>query len=169
MGPLAAVHRTDAFCLVGASTLAFVLDATGIPMAGVGFVDAHELALVAGILLWSARPRACWHLAAAAVHLLFAAANVAHWEYFVSAHIVAVGWMTTAAHVLFVVLGCLAAHRATASGFRKGEPETAIPTRGYWRGAVATPGTGNGEDVSAGSVKPVTGRLRSEAPLSFTA
>jgi hypothetical protein len=77
MGTLAAVLRTDATCLVGASMIAFVLDAIGVPVAGVGFVEAHELALIAGLLLWSASARPCWLLAAAAVHALFALANLA--------------------------------------------------------------------------------------------
>lgn len=125
MGTFAVALRTDAGCLVAASTAAFVLDAAGVPIAGIGFVDAHELALFAGLLLWTASPRRCWHLAAAAVHALFAVANVAHWEAFVSADIVTVGYVTTVAHVLFAGTGYAAARTATASSPLAGEPEAA--------------------------------------------
>jgi hypothetical protein len=102
----------DALCLVGASTFAFLMDALGVPVAGVGFVDAHELALVAGLLLWSAAPRRCWHRAAAAVHLLFAAANAAHWGSFVSADIALSAFVTTSMHLLFATLEWVAGRAA---------------------------------------------------------
>jgi|SRR5688500_10423290 len=125
MGTPGRALRTDAVCLVAASTAAFVMDAVGMPIAGIGFVDAHELALIAGLLLWSASPRPCWYLAAAAVHTLFAAANLAHWQAFVSADIVTAGYVTTAAHAVFAGLGCAAARTATASSSLAGEPEAA--------------------------------------------
>ena len=106
--------RANALYLVAASTIAFLMEAAGVRIAGIGFVDAHELALIAGLLLWSATPRPCWHLAAAAVHVLFAAANLAHWQTFVSADIVAMGYATTLVHALFAVLQLRAAR--TGSG-----------------------------------------------------
>ena len=115
--------RTDAGSLVAASAVAFVMDAVGVPVAGIGFVDAHELALFAGLLLWTASPRPCWNLAAAGVHVLFAAANLAHWQAFVSADIVTAGYVTTVAHVLFAGRGYAAARTATASSPLAGEPE----------------------------------------------
>ena len=81
-------------------------------VAGVGFVDAHELALIAGLLLWCPAPRRCWHLAAAAVHLLFAAATLAHWDVIVSGGMVSSALVTTALHLAFAGLEGLAA-RAT--------------------------------------------------------
>jgi hypothetical protein len=115
MGTVALLLRTNALYLVTASTIAFLMDGLGMPIAGVGFVDAHELALIAGLLLWSAAPRPCWHLAAAAVQVLFAASNLAHWQTFVSADIVPAGYLTTTMHVLFGVLQCLAARAAMGS------------------------------------------------------
>ena len=113
MRPSAAtLLRTDAAFLVAASTLAFVLEAIGVPVAGVGFVDAHELALIAGVLLWTATPRPSWQMAAAALHALFAATNLANWEFFVAADLVAMGCLTTAAHALFIVLGAVASRPA---------------------------------------------------------
>ena len=46
---------------------------------------------------------------------LFAAANVVHWETFVSADIVLAGCFTTAMHLLFVALQCLAARASAAA------------------------------------------------------
>lgn len=114
MGSIAMLLRANASYLVAASAVAFLMDALGRPIAGVGFVDAHELALIVGLLLWSATPRPCWHLSAAAVQALFAAANVAHWQTFVSADIVAAGYLTTVGHLLFAALQCLAARTAAS-------------------------------------------------------
>jgi hypothetical protein len=113
MGSIAMLLRVNGFYLVTASTIAFLMDAVGVPIAGIGFVDAHELALIAGILLWSASSRPCWHVAAAAVHVLFAIANLAHWQTFVTADIVPAGYLTTVMHAVFAALQCRAA-RATA-------------------------------------------------------
>ena len=52
----------------------------------------------------------------AAVHALFAAANLAHWQTFVSADIVPAGYLTTFMHLLFAALQCLAA-RGGGLGF----------------------------------------------------
>jgi hypothetical protein len=115
MGSKSLLLRVDASYLVGTSAAAFMAGALGMPMAGVGFAEAHELALFAGLLLWAAAPRTCWHLSAAAVHALFAAANMAHWQSFVSAEIVAVGCVTTSMHLVFAALQCLAARTAASS------------------------------------------------------
>ena len=115
MGTIAMLLRANALYLVTASTIAFLMEAVGVRIVGIGFVDAHELALIAGLLLWSAAPRPCWHLAAAAVHVLFAAANLAHWQTFVSADIVPMGYVTTFVHALFAALQIRAARAASAS------------------------------------------------------
>src|SRR6187551_3349736 len=109
MGTNATLLRVDSVYLVTGAIIAFLMDAVGRPIAGVGFVDAHELALIAGLLLWCPAPRRCWHLAAAAVHLLFAAANIAHWQTFVASGIATVGLTVTAAHLVFAVLQSAAA------------------------------------------------------------
>jgi hypothetical protein len=113
MGSNAKLLRVDAICLVAASAIAFLMTALGAPVAGVGFVDAHELALIAGLLLWCPAPRRCWHLAAAAVHVLFAAATLAHWELIVSGGAVSTALIGTAMHLLFASLEGFAA-RGTA-------------------------------------------------------
>jgi hypothetical protein len=115
MGTIGMLLRANALYLVTASTAAFLMEAVGVRIAGIGFVDAHELALIAGLLLWSASPRPCWHFAAAAVHVLFAAANLAHWQTFVSADIVAMGCVTTFVHAVFAALQVRAARGASVT------------------------------------------------------
>jgi len=73
-------------------------------------------------LLWSAAPRPSWQMAAAALHALFAATNLAHWEFFVSADLVAMGSVTIAAHLLFVVLGGLASRGVAVAPVRRISP-----------------------------------------------
>jgi hypothetical protein len=81
------------------------------PHAGIGFVEAHGLAFIIGVLLWRAEPRRSWHLTAAAVHVLLGTA----WQIFIAADILPVGYLTTSLHGLFAVLQLLA---ASASGAR---------------------------------------------------
>jgi hypothetical protein len=80
----------------------------GTRVAGIGFGEAHELALIAGLLLWQPAPRRCWHLAAAAVHALMAAANLAHWDTLAAAGPETAAF-TTAIHALFAALQLAAA------------------------------------------------------------
>lgn len=79
------------------------------PHAGIGFVEAHGLALIIGVLLWRAEPSRTWHLAAAAVHLLLGTANLVFWQIFVFAGVLVMGYATTALHGLFLVLQLAAA------------------------------------------------------------
>jgi hypothetical protein len=103
--------RVDALYLIAASVAAFALKAMGTRVAGVGFGEAHELALIAGLLLASASPRRCWHLAAAGVHALLAAANLAHWGTLVADGTAAAG-LATVLHAVFVALNAAAARSA---------------------------------------------------------
>lgn len=122
MGTNATLLKVDAVYLVTAAIIAFLMNALGRPIAGVGFVDAHELALIAGLLLWCPAPRRCWHLAAAAVHMLFAAANIAHWQTFVASGIASVGLTLTAVHLVFAVLQSVAARASDAPRELVAEP-----------------------------------------------
>ena len=74
------------------------------PGAGIGFIEAHGLALIIAVLLWQAAPVRSWHLAAAAVHALLGTANLVFWQFFVVADVLAMGFVTTSLHGLFVVL-----------------------------------------------------------------
>jgi len=56
------------------------------PHTVVGFVEAHGLAVIIGILLWRALPSRSWHLTAAAVHVLLGASNLIFWQIFVAAN-----------------------------------------------------------------------------------
>ena len=103
--------RIDALYLVAASVTGFVLNAVGGRVAGIGFGEAHELALIAGLLLWQPAPRRCWHLAAAGVHALLAIANLAHWQTLAAGGMEATGAVATGVHVLFVALQAVAARR----------------------------------------------------------
>jgi hypothetical protein len=83
-----------------------------VPHTGVGFVEAHGLALIFGVMLWRAAPTREWHLAAAAVHALLGAANLIFWQFFVAMDLLAAGYLTTALHWLFVGLQLFAATAA---------------------------------------------------------
>ena len=84
------------------------------PHAGIGFVEAHGLAFIIGVLLWRAEPVRSWHVTAAAVHVLLGTANLVFWPLFVAADMLAVGYITTSLHWTFVALQLVAA--ATSSG-----------------------------------------------------
>jgi len=40
------------------------------PYAGIGFLEAHGLAFIIGVLMWKAAPERSWHLTALAVQAL---------------------------------------------------------------------------------------------------
>ena len=74
------------------------------PGTGIGFIEAHGLALIIGVTLWRIAYSRNWHALLAAVHVLLGTANLAFWQFFI-------GYVTTAAHWLFVV-----AHLAALTG-----------------------------------------------------
>jgi hypothetical protein len=79
------------------------------PYAAIGFVEAHGLALIMGVLLWRAEPLRSWHLTAAAVHVLLGTSNLVFWQIFIAGDMLAMGWVTTVLHWLFVALQLTAA------------------------------------------------------------
>lgn len=115
--------RTNAVFLLAASAGGFASDVRGIffglgpvarvvaeaPYAGIGFIEAHGLAFILGILMWRAQPARGWHLAAVAIHVLLGTANLVFWQLFIAADMLLVGYVTTAMHGLFVVLQMSAA------------------------------------------------------------
>jgi hypothetical protein len=125
----AAILRADAVFLVIASLGGLATDLAGAvlqrgpqgrvlaagPAAAIGFVEAHGLALILGVLLWRARPQREWHLTGAGVHLLLGTANLVFWQLFVTADMLAVGYLTTGLHGLFLVGQLAAAWAAGAS------------------------------------------------------
>lgn len=54
------------------------------PHAGIGFVEAHGLAVILAVVLWRARPERAAHLTALAVVALLGTANLAFWQAFVA-------------------------------------------------------------------------------------
>ena len=82
------------------------------PYAGIGFVEAHGLALILAVLLWRAAPVRSWHLTAVAMEVLLGTANLAFWQMFVATDALAVGYVTTSLHWLFVAAQSLAAFAA---------------------------------------------------------
>lgn len=120
------ILRANAACLVAASLGGLAMDILGsffargpmsrivaaAPGSGIGFIEAHGLALILGVLLWRAAPVRSWHLTAAAVHFLLGTANLAFWSFFIASDALAVGYVTTGMHWLFVGLQLLAAAAA---------------------------------------------------------
>ena len=123
------ILRANAIFLLVASAGGFATDVRGIffglgpvgrvvaqaPDAGLGFIEAHGLAFILGILLWRAQPSPGWHLTAAAIHTLLGTANLVFWQLFITADMLTVGYVTTALHGLFVALQLCAANAALAS------------------------------------------------------
>ena len=117
------ILRSNATFLLAASAGGFASDVRGIffglgpvarvvaeaPYAGLGFIEAHGLAFILGILMWRAQPARGWHLAAAAIHGLLGTANLIFWQLFIVSDMLLVGYVTTALHGLFVVLQMSAA------------------------------------------------------------
>lgn len=93
---------------------------TAAPHAAIGFVEAHGLAFIIGVLLWRAEPARSWHLTAAAVHALLGTANLVFWQIFIAADMLAVGYVTTTLHWLFVAL-----HTAAIVTAESRAPQTA--------------------------------------------
>ena len=120
------ILRANAACLLAASIGGLAMDILGsffargpesrivaaAPGSGIGFIEAHGLALIIGVLLWRAAPVRSWHLTAAAVHALLGTANLVFWSFFVLSGALAAGYVTTGMHWLFVGLQLLAAASA---------------------------------------------------------
>ena len=113
----------DALFLLAASTGGMIADLAGTfagvgpqkdvlgsaPYAAIGFVEAHGLAFIMGVLLWRAEPVRAWHLTAAAVHALLGTSNLVFWQIFIVSGMLAMGWITTTLHWLLVALQLAAA------------------------------------------------------------
>jgi hypothetical protein len=74
------------------------------PHAAIGFVEAHGLAFIVGVLLWRAESTRLWHLTATAVHVLLGTSNLVFWQIFIAADMLAGGYITTALHFTFMLL-----------------------------------------------------------------
>ena len=79
------------------------------PYAGIGFVEAHGLAVILAVVLWRAKPERSAHLTALAVVTLLGTANLAFWQAFIAMDALVMGYLTTALHWTFVALNLAAA------------------------------------------------------------
>ena len=79
------------------------------PYAGIGFVEAHGLAVILAVLLWRAKPDRSGHFTAVAVVALLGTANLAFWQVFIAMDALTMGYVTTALHWTFVALNLSAA------------------------------------------------------------
>jgi hypothetical protein len=88
----------------------------GEPAAGIGFLEAHGLAVILAIWFWRASrsqsPDRAWHLTAAAVHTLLAFANISLWRIFILCDVLTLGYVSTSLHCLFALLQLVAARSA---------------------------------------------------------
>jgi hypothetical protein len=86
------------------------------PALGIGFIEAHGLAIILGVLLWRGGNTCTtsWHITGAAIHLLLGACNVVFWQLFVATDSLPMGWITTVMHGLLFGLQSLAAWIAGA-------------------------------------------------------
>jgi len=114
----ALILRANAIFLLFASSVAFLADIAGsffaagpvaalfsqTPYLAIGSAEAHGLAFILGVLLWRAVPGRQWHLAAAGIHILLGSCNLLFWDVFVVGDVLAVGYITTLLHWLFVAL-----------------------------------------------------------------
>ena len=124
--------RANAVFLVVAAAAAFANDVRGAyfgegpvgtllasaPHTAIGFIEAHGLAFILGILLWRATPTRAWHLTATAVHVLLGLSNLAFWDGFGAADMMAVGYVTTILHCTFALLQFAASTVAPAEANR---------------------------------------------------
>ena len=85
------------------------------PYAGISFVEAHGLAVILAVLLWRAVPSRAWHLTAMAIEILLGTSNIAFWQMFVATDALAVGYVTTGLHWLFVAAQLTSAVAAGAT------------------------------------------------------
>jgi hypothetical protein len=81
----------------------------GAPDAAIGFVEAHGLAIIFGVLLWTAEPKRMWHLTGMAIHTLLGTSNLVFWQIFVAADMLPAGYLTTSLHAAFVLLQAMCA------------------------------------------------------------
>ncbi|MDK4736953.1 hypothetical protein [Rhizobium sp. CNPSo 3490] len=122
----ALILRANAIFLLFASSAAFLADIAGsffaagpvasmfskAPYLAIGSAEAHGLAFILGVLLWRAVPGRQSHLTAAGIHILLGSCNLLFWDVFVVGDVLAVGYVTTVLHWLFVALQLTAAASA---------------------------------------------------------
>jgi hypothetical protein len=79
------------------------------PHAGIGFVEAHGLAVILAITLWRGPPLRSAHVTALGIETLLGVSNLLFWQTFVAMDAVLLGYVTTILHGSFAALQLLAA------------------------------------------------------------
>jgi hypothetical protein len=77
----------------------------------IGWVEAHGLALIIGVLLFAVAARdgrRFWHMLCAAVHALLGTANLVFWDSFVVFGVVTMGVAATVVHFILVAAHSIA-------------------------------------------------------------
>lgn len=110
--------RLDGSFLIVAGGVALALETLGHfwgvgPMAGaldsphtIGGFEAHGLAVLIGVLLFhssSGEERMLWHLVALITHFFLGSANLLFWSSYSHHDILAVGYISTVLHAIFVI------------------------------------------------------------------
>jgi hypothetical protein len=110
--------RLDGLFLICAGSAALVAETVGHffgvgPLAAtlgsphtIGGFEAHALAIIIAVLLFrgaALADRQPWHVLGLSVHLVLGGANILFWSSFVQQDLLAVGFVTTALHAVFVV------------------------------------------------------------------
>jgi hypothetical protein len=85
----------------------------GAPLAGIGFVEAHGLALILSVVLWRSATKRDSHAAALAMGLLLGVSNLSFWQLFVVTDQIVLGYVSTGLHLSFAALQafCLSSRR----------------------------------------------------------
>jgi hypothetical protein len=127
------LRANAAFLGVFGAVSFFILDVRGIwfsagpqsavlrgePASGIGFLEAHGLAVIIAVWFWRASrvesPDRAWHLTAAAVHILLGASNIALWRIFILCDVLPLGYVSTSLHCIFAVLQLAAARYASTA------------------------------------------------------
>jgi hypothetical protein len=94
------------------------------PLAAIGFIEAHGLAVILATLLWRLPPSRALHLTAAAMVALLGICNLAFWQLFVETGALTMGYVTTGLHLSFTALQLAAA--AAADGTTVDGPALAV-------------------------------------------
>lgn len=79
------------------------------PLKSVGLFEAYLLAAFSGFVLFlhsGKHYRKIWHVLAASVHLILLVTNLLFWEAYSLADIVLVGYVSTSAHAVFILIEC---------------------------------------------------------------
>jgi hypothetical protein len=85
------------------------------PFAGIGFLEAHGLALIIAVLLWKAPSTRLWHVTGFSTGALLGGANLMLWEIFIFTGQLGMGYVATGLHLTAALFELAAAFAVTRS------------------------------------------------------